>query len=497
MFVWTSLDSERDGGFAAGLIAGDGHFAIQPNNGGTTRQCLLAVCLRADDTPLLAELCRWSGAGMLQAVPAQRTSRPQTTWIVQRQADCLRMVSILDRYPLLGKKLGQYEIWREAIVAWTGPGSDRQSVVADCGERLRAHRRADVLAGASAVSITDDHLLAFFAGFATAEAHFGATTEGHPHFSINLRSDDGELLRAFRDRLSVGRLVDVQPYGTSHAAVSWRIGRLSDLRALTQALDRYPPRGRVLRIYEAWRELVLLEDRRSGKRRVLAARVKERRAYTPGLEWTNEVEPDAARRRRHIAVLRAWAADTAGARTVTAYEAWRRRSDRDAPTRNTIVRAFGSWIEALYAAGVGTEGCRPADIVASMQAVPAARRAALKAQQRASILLAVRDCAQMLGRYPRPTEYMSWRRRFAPETPSHTTVYRAFPDGWASVLQALEAERGSPAGGEPLQPPAQPLHVPAAAREDLAGVPDVQPGSLDQVGHEGVARHEVAAWQRE
>jgi hypothetical protein len=350
---------------------------------------------------------------------------------------------------------------------------------------------------AAAVSITDDRFLAFLAGFATAEAHFGATLEGHPHFRINLRSDDGDLLLAFRDRLRLGHLVDVPPYGTSHAAVSWRIGRLSELRALTHALDRYPPRGRVLRIYEAWRELVLLEDRRSRKRRALATMVKERRAYKPGHEWTNAVDAAAARRRRHIAVLRAWAADTDGARTVTAYEAWRRRSDRDAPTRGTIIRAFGSWIEALHAAGVGTEGCRPADIVASMQAVPAARRAALKAQQRASILLAVRDCAHMFGRYPRPTEYMAWRRRFAPETPSHTTVYRAFPDGWASVLQALAAETGSPAAGQPLQPPPQPLHVAAAAREDLARVPDVQPGSLDQVGHEGVAGHEVAAWQRE
>jgi LAGLIDADG DNA endonuclease family protein len=497
MFVWTSLDSELDGGFAAGLIAGDGHFAIRPNNGGTTWQCLLAVCLRADDTPLLTELCRWSGAGMLQAVPAQRTSRPQTNWIVQRQADCLRMVSILDRYPLLGKKLGQYEIWRKAILAWTGRHSDRQSVIAECSERLRAHRRPEVDASTSAVSITADRLLAFLAGFATAEAHFGATSEGHPHFRINLRRDDGELLRALRNRLGLGRLVDVPPYRTSNAAVSWRVSRLTDLRALTYVLDRYPPRGRVLRIYEAWRELVLLEDRRSGKRRLLAATVKDRRAYEPGLEWIDAVDAPAARRQRHIAVLEAWAADTDEPRTVTAYDAWRRRSARDAPNRDTIVRAFGAWTEALRAAGVGSEGCRPADTVASMQAVTAPRRAALKAQKRASILAAVRDCAQMLGRDPRATEYMAWRRRFAPETPSHTTVYRTFPDGWASVLQALAAETGSLACAEPLQAPAQPLHVPAAAREDVARVPDVQPGSLDQVGHEGVAGKQVAARQCE
>lgn len=308
MFVWTSVDSERDGGFAAGLIAGDGHFAIQPNNGGTTWRCFLAVRLRADDTPLLAELSRWSGAGILEAVPARRTSRPQTNWIVQRQADCLRMVSILDRYPLLGKKLGQYEIWREAVLAWTGPRSDRQSVVAECSERLRAHRRADVLASACAVSITDERLLAFLAGFATAEAHFGATSEGHPHFRINLRRDDGELLRAFRERFRLGHLTEVPPFRTSQAALSWRIARLDELRVLTRLLDQYPPRGRVFRIYEAWRDLVLLKERRSGKRRLLGARVKERRAYNPGLDKIEKVDALSARRTRHIAVLRDWAA---------------------------------------------------------------------------------------------------------------------------------------------------------------------------------------------
>jgi hypothetical protein len=115
VFVWTSVDSELDGGFAAGLIAGDGCFSIRPNNGGSSWQLLLTVRLRADDTPLLARLCRWSGAGALSAVPARATSRPQTSWAVQRQADCLRMVSILDRHELLGKKLGEYGIWRTAL----------------------------------------------------------------------------------------------------------------------------------------------------------------------------------------------------------------------------------------------------------------------------------------------------------------------------------------------------------------------------------------------
>ena len=214
-------------------------------------------------------------------------------------------------------------------------------------------------------------------------------------------------------------------------------------------------------------------------------------------EWNDAVDARAERRRRHVAVLKAWAADTDGPRTMTAYEAWRRSSDRRPPSRNTITRAFGTWTQALDAAGIGTEGCRPADAVARMQAATAASRAVLRSQQRHAILVAARECAQMLGRSPRPTEYSAWRRDFAPEAPSHMTIYRIFPDGWASVLQALVAEAGSPPGAEALEPSAQLLHIPTPAREDLAREPDVQAGSVDQVGHEGVAGHEVAAWQRQ
>jgi hypothetical protein len=454
VFVWVSVDSTLDGGFAAGLIAGDGHFAIQPNNGGTSWQCYLAVRLRADDTPLLTDLCRWSGAGKLAAVPAQRTSRPQTAWIVQRKADCQRIVSILDQHRLLGKKQGQYAIWRTAIAAWTGLRGDRHSVVAACSEQLRAHRRFDALAAVTEVHITDRQLCAFLAGFVTAEAHFGATSEGHPHFRINLRNDDAELLHLFRDRLDLGYLADVPPYRTSKAALSWRVTRLDELRALTEVLDRYPPRGRVLRIYEAWRELVLVEDRRSGRRRSLAAGVKERRAYTPGLEWVETVDAGELRRRRHIAVLQEWAAQTGGRLTATVYEAWRRSSCPVPPKSDTIAAAFGSWIEAMEAAGLNTQGCRAPALNARAKANAAASRAARQAEKRATILAALRECIRMLGREPGITEFLAWRNRHAPETPCQGTIYRAFPDGWASVLEALAAATGSPGGEDSLEPAA-------------------------------------------
>jgi hypothetical protein len=208
-------------------------------------------------------------------------------------------------------------------------------VIADCQARLHAHRQADNVAGPYDVSITDRRLLAFLAGFVTAEAHFGATPEGHPFFVINLRSDDGEILHLFRSRLAIGRLVDVPPYRTSRAALSWRIARLKELRVLTRALDAYPPRGRVLRIYEAWRDLVLLEDRRSARKLLLAARVKERRAYKPGLGTIERPDALAERRARHVAVLKDWGAATEGPYTATAYEAWRRELRQEAPKRGS------------------------------------------------------------------------------------------------------------------------------------------------------------------
>jgi hypothetical protein len=443
VFVWTDVDSHADGGFFAGLIAGDGHFFIRPNNGGTSWQCGLAVRLRADDTPLLARICRWSGAGRLSEVPARATSQPQTCWTVQRQADCLRMVSILDGHPLCGKKAGEYDIWRTAVLQWTGTTHDRHARVAECLSRLRAHRSPDFVPEPSRVSITDEHLLAFLAGFVTAEAHFGATPQGHPFFTINLRSDDRRVLQLLRDRIGVGRLVDVPPYRSSRAAVSWRIGRLAELRTLTGRLDRHPPRGRVLRIYDAWRELVMLSQRRNGKRLVLAARVREARAYKPGMGTISPVDRLAERQAGHMAVLRTWAAAEPGPRTATAYERWRRSTGGTVPKRETIAAAFGSWIEALKAAGLDTDGCRTPEDNRKAQAPVDAARAERSAALRATILAAVRDCATSLGRPPRVKEFLRWRAEVRPGTPCQATIYRAFPQGWESVLEALTTDAPS------------------------------------------------------
>jgi hypothetical protein len=430
-----------DGGFAAGLIAGEGSFGIRPNNGASSWTCQLQLRLRADDTPLLAAMCRWSGVGRLSPFPAQARSHPQTVWMIQRQADCLRVVSLLERYALLGKKSGEFAIWRRAVLALTSKRSDRNSLVAGCANELTAHRRPDHSFPFPEVHISDEYLLAFLAGFLTAEAHFGATAEGHPSLIVNLRRDDGALLHVFRDRLGIGRLAEVPPRGRSRAALSWRVGTLVETRALVALLDRNPPRGRVLRVYEAWRRLVLLEVRRRPSRRQLAIEVRRRREFKPGLGTIVRTDPLEARRQRHLRWLRDWSAVSEGPRTGTAYEAWRRRSAREAPTRNTVAASFGSWRRAILAAGLRADGCFSEAAIERVRRTTALALAERKAEQRAAVVEAVSLCARALGRVPRATEFFTWRHRYAPGAPCQMTVYRLFPGGWQAVLAAIDEPR--------------------------------------------------------
>lgn len=287
----------------------------------------------------------------------------------------------------------------------------------------------------SGVDITTPYLLAFLAGFATAEAHFGANSGDRPAFVINLRRDDGGILSLLHGRLHIGHIAEVPARGTSRAALSWRIGKLADLRALVSALDQYPPRGRVLRIYRAWRQLVLTEPQRRDARHRLAAEVRQRRAYKPGLGTILPANSSSARQARHLEALRSWNATYGGPFTTTAYEDWRRRNAPECPGRNTIAAAFGSWLDALAAAGLSTDGCRPADRNAKTTEAQADARREHRERQITAILDGVERCAQALGHAPCATEFFAWRRCES-GVPSQMTVYRLFEGGWTSVLAA-------------------------------------------------------------
>jgi hypothetical protein len=244
--------------------------------------------------------------------------------------------------------------------------------------RMRELHRS-VVPAPSAVDITERDLMAFLSGFASAEAHFGASDQGSPAFVINLRADDGPLLGLFHRTLGVGHLRDIAPAGSSRAALSWRVGRLSDLRRLVELFEAYRPRGRAGYVYAAWRELVRLELRTSTIRRALAIEVRRRRRFVTGRDRIERTSVAERRRWRCEEALRRWARSADYPGSALDYERWRRSSGRGAPSRNTITAAYGSWLAALEALSLQTSASHSRERVAAIKAANAVctpRRAA-------------------------------------------------------------------------------------------------------------------------
>jgi hypothetical protein len=220
--------------------------------------------------------------------------------------------------------------------------------------------------------------------------------------------------------------------------VNWLVTHLAELRALIEMLNWNPPLGRTGHIYRRWRPVVLARDRSLARGRLAAELRKTRRelaTFQPRVQLPSRVSSRA----RYLAVLKRWSGAAEGPFTATAYTAWRRAVDPTLPSRNTVARAFGSWVLALGAAGLSTEGCRPTAQVAATRRAAAARRAKEDPALRAKVLLSVARCEAELGGRPRALAYLRWRLDVDPDSPSQATIYRLFPGGWASVLAALDA----------------------------------------------------------
>jgi hypothetical protein len=90
-------------------------------------------------------------------------------------------------------------------------------------------------------------------------------------------------------------------------------------------------------------------------------------------------------------------------------------------------------VAALDATSLSRAGCRAPEKDQSLQEARAMRLA----RTRSVVLQALRECERALGRPPRAQEFLRWRSRHSPDAPSRTTVYRVFPEGWSSALEAL------------------------------------------------------------
>lgn len=431
--------------FLAGFIAGEGHFFISPNNAGQSWSCGFQLSQRDDNADLLAAARDVAGCGQIRWVPAQGTSHPQVAWLVQSIDGCVRLASFLADLHLLGKKAGDLAVWRRAVAAWkdADAGRARWERLRASAEELRAHRDAAFAPDYARVDITSADLADFLAGFASAEGHFGASSTGHPRFTIKLRADDSAVLALLRTSFGVGRLVDVPQSRHGRAQTAWLVTRLGEQRSLTLLFDRHPPLGRTGRTYRHWRELVLARHRRADTLRPLAERVRRSRRYRPPADLKLTRSPRETRLERYREALESWARDTGPPFTATFYGRWRRNSGTPAPNRDTVARFFGSWRAALLAAGLSTEGSRSAETIARTLDTAARTRAPIAWRRRLAVQQAVHRCWADLGRVPDASEFFRWRLRNAPESPSQPIIYRLFPGGWPEVLDTLPAPAAS------------------------------------------------------
>jgi hypothetical protein len=437
VFVSESRFTEPDRAFLAGFVAGDGSFVIKSNNAGTSWACLLDVRLRADNTPLLRQFQRWTGLGELVPSSARGNSAPQTSWRVQRRLECLELAVVLSQWPLLGKSGRQFDVWRRAVELSVAYGGACDALSPLAAELRGLHR--SIAPAECPVDITEPTLAAFLAGFASAEAHFGVTDHGSTFFVINLREDDRPLLSLFHETFRVGQLKDVGPYRSSKAAVSWRVGRREELKRLVYWFDQFPPRGRAGDVYTRWRDLVMLEAPSPSVRRKVAIEIRQRRRFRAGLDLLERAPRRTRRRQRARNALLRWAESSDYPGSAADYERWRRSLDRGAPNRNTIAAAYGSWLNALEAAGLDTARAHPRERVAAIRRGNSRDRARRQARNRQIILAAVRRCIAEIGRAPGATEFLRWRAERAPDTPCQMTIYRTFPGGFAEVLAAASS----------------------------------------------------------
>jgi hypothetical protein len=356
---------DADGHALAGFLDAEGCFQIRPNNRGRTWSCHMSVAVRDDDADLLADLCRVTGLGRISAKRAQATSRPQVRWSVASKRECAELVRILREHPLRARKRRDFEIWARAVDRWAAVAYDAHAgaafhaQMADDDSALHQVRRY-VKSPLPAFDGPTPDLLAYLGGFFSGEGCFGLSGL-RPRAVVKLRRDDRVILELFAERFGIGTVRDHSAYGNPNPSVTWLICANGDMGAAVRVFEAAVLRGRKRREFEVWREAA--EERvwaRIARRPVDRTRLERAgdrlaalRTYRPPPESFTASEPARNARQAYVEVLRAFADELPdGKLTCTGYT-HTRASHPEWPTRNTLALAFGSWEQALGAAGLG------------------------------------------------------------------------------------------------------------------------------------------------
>ena len=103
----------------AGFIDGEGCFRVHKEKGGGYYACHFALKLRDDERAILERIVTETSIGHIKPdITGRGNSRPCLVWVVQSKAECVKLVALLDEFPLRAKKSRDYAIWREAVCYW-------------------------------------------------------------------------------------------------------------------------------------------------------------------------------------------------------------------------------------------------------------------------------------------------------------------------------------------------------------------------------------------
>lgn len=112
------------GNWLAGFIDGEGCFAVKSSRNRDSpvvyHRCSFALQVRIDDQPVLDEICRETGIGRVTRVQARGHRNTTVVWSVVSKDHCLKLVALLEQFPLRAKKAKDFEIWKRAVLLWTG-----------------------------------------------------------------------------------------------------------------------------------------------------------------------------------------------------------------------------------------------------------------------------------------------------------------------------------------------------------------------------------------
>ncbi len=233
--------------------------------------------------------------------------------------------------------------------------SRRLSVLAAHMEDLKRFGPAE---GPTHLPDDDELALSYLGGLFTGEGHIGLG-EDRARAIIKMRADDQPLLEEIRDRFGIGRVYVYPAYGPGNPCAQWVVFSRDDLACAVSIFEQAALRGRKARQFEAWKQGVqhLVTAQATGSAIETAAFRDARRRlelasrYSPASAHFASGRAHALAAEAYVEILRAWAKTTPRPLTCTAYDA-ARRAYPVWPNRNTITLTFGSWAEALDAAGL-------------------------------------------------------------------------------------------------------------------------------------------------